>query len=69
VRTERWRYTEWDGGRRGIELYDHEADPREEENLAGDPRHAETMGELRALLREKLPWPPPIQAPPGEAAR
>jgi uncharacterized sulfatase len=69
LRTERWRYTEWDGGRRGIELYDHSSDPREEENLAGDPRHAEAMRELRALLREKLPWPPPIPPPPGEAAR
>ena len=68
VRTERWRYTEWDGGRRGIELYDHRSDPREENNLAGDPAHAEAMRELRGLLRSKLPWPPPIP-PPREAAR
>ena len=27
VRTERWRYTEWDGGKRGAELYDHETIP------------------------------------------
>ena len=28
VRTIKWRYTEWDEGRRGIELYDLEADPK-----------------------------------------
>src|SRR5205814_949634 len=34
VRTERWRYTEWDGGAKGSELYDHDADPHEHRNLA-----------------------------------
>jgi iduronate 2-sulfatase len=50
VRSERWRYTEWDGGRAGIELYDHDADPRGLKNLAGDPQHAKTLEELKALL-------------------
>ena len=27
VRTERYRYTEWLGGKHGVELYDHHADP------------------------------------------
>ena len=27
VRTERWRYTEWNGGKDGVELYDHDHDP------------------------------------------
>ena len=40
VRTERWRYTEWDGGKQGVELYDHDADPHEQRNLAADPKHA-----------------------------
>jgi iduronate 2-sulfatase len=51
VRTERWRYTEWDEGRRGVELYDHDQDPREYHNLANDPAHAKTTVEMRRLLR------------------
>lgn len=50
LRTERWRYTEWDGGAGGVELYDHDADPREMKNLASDPAHAKTLDELKALL-------------------
>ena len=51
VRTERWRYTEWDEGRQGIELYDHHNDPGEYYNLAHDTRHARTVAKLRKLLR------------------
>jgi uncharacterized sulfatase len=51
VRTERWRYNEWDDGRRGVELYDHDRDPHEYHNLAHDPAYAEVVRELRALIR------------------
>jgi iduronate 2-sulfatase len=51
VRTARWRYTEWDEGRQGVELYDHAKDPREYRNLAGDPQHARVVDELKRLLR------------------
>ena len=34
VVTERYRYTEWDGGKEGVEFYDHETDPNEWTNLA-----------------------------------
>lgn len=54
VRTERWRYTEWNGGRDGVELYDHAADPREFRNLAKDPAHAKTVAELRGLLHKNF---------------
>ncbi|HZL88692.1 MAG TPA: sulfatase [Pirellulaceae bacterium] len=52
LRRERWRYTEWDEGRRGVELYDHDADPQEYTNLAQDPKHAQTVKELSQRLRE-----------------
>lgn len=51
VRTDRWRYTEWDEGRQGVELYDHARDPGELRNLAGSPRHRAVERELQALLR------------------
>ncbi len=51
VRTERWRYTEWDEGRQGVELYDHDKDPGEHRNLANDSTYAKTIEELRRLLR------------------
>jgi iduronate 2-sulfatase len=50
VRTDRWRYTEWDSGRRGVELYDHENDPHEWHNLAKEPQHADTIRNLKDLL-------------------
>jgi len=50
IRTARWRCTEWDAGKSGIELYDHDADPREYTNLANDPKHADVLKELRARL-------------------
>jgi uncharacterized sulfatase len=56
VRTDRWRYTEWEGGKRGVELYDHENDPHEWKNLAGDPQYDATRRELHlALLTEGQP--------------
>jgi uncharacterized sulfatase len=51
IRTERWRYSEWDDGKRGTELYDEKDDPREMRNLAKDPKYAKTVGDMRALLR------------------
>ena len=52
VRTEQWRYNEWDDGKQGIELYDHVNDPKEHKNLAEDPKHAKVIEELKLLLRE-----------------
>jgi uncharacterized sulfatase len=50
VRTERWRYTEWDEGRLGTELYDHDNDPHEYRNLASSALHADTVRLLKDLL-------------------
>lgn len=55
IRTVRWRCTEWDEGRNGIELYDHDNDQYEYTNLAKDAQHAEVLKKLRAALAEKLP--------------
>jgi uncharacterized sulfatase len=54
VRTSRWRCTEWDEGKNGLELYDHEADPHEFTNLANDPKYASILKELRTLLATRL---------------
>lgn len=50
VRNERYRYTEWDGGKAGVELYDHQADPGEITNLATRPDMAGTVAEMKRLL-------------------
>jgi iduronate 2-sulfatase len=52
VRTESSRYTEWDAGRGGIELYDHDQDPGEWHNLADDPARADLRASLAARLDE-----------------
>ncbi len=55
VRTPRWRYTEWDDGKQGTELYDHDADPGEMHNLAGDTKYAAVIAEHKALVQQN--WP------------
>jgi len=55
VRIEQYRYTEWDREGKKAELYDHQADPNEMHNLAGEPGHATMVKELRELLRAGLP--------------
>ena len=54
IRTPRYRYTEWDGGRHGVELYDYAADPEEYTNLAGRPEVEDVEHEHRRLLRRKV---------------
>jgi uncharacterized sulfatase len=52
VRTERWRYTEWDEGKQGSELYDHENDPQEYTNLAKGSAHADILVDMKQLLQK-----------------
>ncbi len=51
LRTSRWRYTEWGEGSAGVELYDHDADPKELTNLASKAEHAKTIAELSAQIK------------------
>ncbi|MCX6854289.1 MAG: sulfatase [Verrucomicrobia bacterium] len=51
LRTPRWRYTEWDEGTEGRELYDHDNDPKELTNLADKAEHAATVAELSVQTR------------------
>lgn len=52
VRTDRWRYIEWNGGADGSELYDHERDAQEMYNVAGDARHAQVTAGMKAALKQ-----------------
>jgi arylsulfatase A-like enzyme len=51
VRTDRFRYIEWQGGEKGRQLYDMQADPEERLNLADDPQFANEVAALRSLLQ------------------
>jgi arylsulfatase A-like enzyme len=65
LRTPRWRYTEWDEGRKGRELYDHDNDPRELTNLADKSEHAKTVADLSQQIRDaaKATFPPSGETP------
>lgn len=65
LRTERWRYTEWDEGEQGRELYDHQTDPQELVNLVAKKDHATTVAELSSQLRlaVKSTFPPDGKTP------
>jgi uncharacterized sulfatase len=52
IRTEKWRYTEWAAGKDGRELYDHDADPHEYNNLATDPKFSKVVAQLSGQLRK-----------------
>jgi arylsulfatase A-like enzyme len=52
VRTERWRYAEFDGGKGGAMLFDEQNDPEELKNLADDPKFASVRAELSPLVQK-----------------
>ncbi len=66
VRTERWRYTEWDDSSKGAQLYDYQNDPGEKNNLADDTKHAQNVAELKALVKKN--WANSYR-PPAAAAK
>lgn len=58
VRSERWRYIHYHDG--SEELYDHQNDPMEWNNRAGDPA-------LKAIKKELAQWLPKVNAPDAPA--
>jgi Ca2+-binding EF-hand superfamily protein len=50
VRTRRWRYIRYNNG--AEELYDHDRDPHEWENLAAQLGHDEIKHSLREIMRK-----------------
>lgn len=52
LRGKRWRYSRYHNG--GEELYDHDVDSDELNNLADDPTYAHIKSELRSLLETRL---------------
>jgi uncharacterized sulfatase len=65
VRTERYRYMEWDDGKKGAQLYDYEADPGELKNRVDDPSLAPVRGRLAALVRARPGTTKPSPASQG----
>lgn len=57
VRTRLWRYTEWDFGKEGSELYNEETDPSELNNLVANPKYSGIVEEMKKLLRKVHPQP------------
>lgn len=54
VRTERFRYIEWDEGSAGRQLYDYRTDPDELHNLAVQPMQSERVAHLKSRLAAHL---------------
>jgi len=65
VATERWRFTRWSDGT--LELYDHDVDPEETQNLSLSSSHSNVVEELRRKLDSLPPWPatPAVHRPTG----
>ena len=51
IRTPQYRYTEWDQGKQGRELYDHKNDPLEQTNLAASDQHQALIAKLSKKLQ------------------
>jgi len=50
VRSGPWRYTEWQAGKQGRELYNVAQDPAESRNVVDDPANAAVVARLSAML-------------------
>ena len=52
VITERYAFTRYSGKQPGIMLYDHQKDPRENENVAGNPEYKSIIEDMERRLKE-----------------
>ncbi len=52
IRTAQYRFTSWNDGKQGEQLYDLQSDPTETTNLVNEGKHAKLVAELRARLQE-----------------
>ena len=57
IRTDRYRFTQWDGGKKGEQLYDMQSDPGETKNLIESSEHAGALSELREKLKRYAAGP------------
>jgi iduronate 2-sulfatase len=73
MRTERYRYVEWwdraTGKIAARELYDHQSDAEENQNIADVEANADTVAELSARLARQFDVPPPRVARPAQENR
>jgi arylsulfatase A-like enzyme len=54
VRTDRWKYIQYPKHPEYVELFDLRSDPDEKENLAGDPRFARELADLRTRCNRRI---------------
>ncbi len=54
VKNKKYRYIEWDNGKKGKELYDQKNDPIEYNNLGENPEYAEVLEEMKTLLNKDI---------------
>ena len=58
VRTDRWRYAEFDQGKGGAIHFDMQADTHQIKNLASDPQYSDVFKKLSALIKShNAEWP------------
>jgi iduronate 2-sulfatase len=55
IRTAEYRYTLWNDGADGEQLYDMQSDPGETTNLAAKPEYADVVAKLKERVRAYAP--------------
>ncbi|NQT87339.1 sulfatase-like hydrolase/transferase, partial [bacterium] len=73
MRTRRHRYVEWlnraNAETVAVELYDHERDPQENANIAGEPEHSPLVAALSKAMWKAIPRPKAMPARPRPRIR